>query len=257
MQTTVVTAFYHIESKFPVETYLGWIRYFMQADLTVVIYGDDSTVRMLQSIYPETPQRQYRVKRIADFVTSAWSWEADYAMDGEKAVGHSIDLYKVWNEKPFFVRDVVQSNPYRTDTFAWVDIGCVREEKTLWPMHGFPDARRFDPRKVTFLAIEPFLVEEKRDLDVLDERFRDKIRLGGGIFAGGADALRRFADLHYRTIAEAKSRGVFAGKDQNLLAFEVLRYPDLFEVLPSLPRPGYDPWFQLLWRWASDEILVR
>ena len=46
--------------------------------------------------------------------------------------------------------------------------------------------------------------------------------------------------------------GVFAGKDQNLYAFETLRNPDLFKLIESQPRAGFDPWFQLLWRWSTE-----
>jgi hypothetical protein len=229
----------------------------MAADMAVVIYGDESSVATLRALYPPNDNRLYRVKPIADFVTSGWSWEQDYALDVEKSVGHSIDLYKIWNEKIFFVKEVIESNPFATDAFAWVDIGCIRNQKSLWPMRGFPDPSKFPSEKVSFLSVQPFSTQDALRLELVDERFRGAVRLGGTIFAGGAAALLKMADIHYATIAEAKRSGVFAGKDQDLFAFEALRNPDLFNLISSQPRSGFDPWFQLLWRWASHPLIER
>jgi Bacterial protein of unknown function (HtrL_YibB) len=256
MKTTVVTAYYAVKSKFPAETYLNWIRIFMAADLAVVVFGDEPSLALLKAEFPENARRRYRLKPFEQFVTSEWSWETDFDLDEEQSL-HSMELYKIWNEKPFFVRDVVAENPFHTEAFAWVDIGCIRDERSLWPMHGFPDGTKFDLRKVNFLAIEPFTEAESVGLERLDERFRHVVRLGGGIFAGGAAAIERLAAVHHDTIAEAKRLRVFAGKDQNLYAFEALRHPKLFNVIASKPRPGFDPWFQLLWRWASDPPIER
>ena len=251
--TTVVTAFYRISSKYSLRTYDAWINNFMAMGFRCVVYGDDDAVAYLRASWPATADRVYVVRPLHAFTTARWDWSADEDRDPEQCVGHSKVLYQIWNEKPFLVADTARRDPFRTATFAWVDIGCFREPAKLPHFRGFPDATKVDRTKVTFLQIEPFRPKEKRDVGRIDGRFARVNRIGGGIFMGDRQAVLRFADLHAAAIDEAKASGVFAGKDQSLFAFNILRHPEALDTaLPEGP-PGvaHDRWMMLQLMWAS------
>jgi hypothetical protein len=198
-----------------------------------------------------TKRRRYIVRPIDTFVTAQFNWSKDLHKDSERVLGHNIRLYKLWNEKVFMVQHAIKLNPYNTSCFAWTDIGSFREKSELPKYAGFPDARTFRHHKVTFLMVDDFRKKETKNISRIDERFMFKARIGGGVFAGGITALRKFAQLHLQTIREAKSLNVFAGKDQSLFAFEILRHPELFDLVRPLPDV-YDLWFSLHLQFSSQ-----
>lgn len=259
--TTVVSCYFRMKSKHSEDQYDKWISNFMSLDAKVVIYGDSESINHLQTKWPSISlSRIYIQREIVNFVTSQWDWSFDLSIDEEISVGHSINLYKIWSEKIFMVADTITNNPFSTDTFVWVDIGCFRKSSNdAKTFNGFPDKTRFDNSKVTFMQIQPFTTEEKLHLETVDSRFRKVDRIGGTIFAGGKLALLSFRNLYEDIISEFKSTKVFAGKDQSLYAFLVLRYPKLFQVVDTnkvnLPN-GFDIWFSLQIAFSSANPLT-
>ena len=260
--TTVVSCYYRVASKYHFAVYDGWIENFMAMRFRSVIYSDSDGIAYLTDRWPANDNRIYIEKSIAQFHTSKWDWAIDETLDPEQCVNHNRRLYQIWNEKIFLVNETVHLNPFHTETFAWVDIGCFRTTQLSY-FRGFPDARKVNVEKVTFLQIEKFRPHEKVRVAHLDHRFARVDRIGGGMFMGNGTALRRFAALHDAIITEAKQppRPVFAGKDQSLFAFNILRHPDLFDtVSPTSPsvaglRLGksftHDRWMMLQLLWAS------
>ncbi len=229
---TVVTAYYEIKSKRPTEKYREWISYFMNVDLKCVIFVDPSSD--LPDIYPRTERRKYFYLPISDFETSIkWNWEEDVKMDDEIRIGHNINLYKIWNEKIFFIKRVIDFDPSE-EFFLWLDIGAVRTPMVsdFLKNSGFPKYHKLQKNKVTVILIESFTKEETERLEEIDSRFKKVDRIGG-LFAGERNALQRFSRLHSQTLDEFENAGVFKGKDQSVYNYQVLRYPELFHVLNS------------------------
>ena len=260
--TTVVTCYYRVASKYHFAVYDGWIQNFMAMQFRTVIFSNADGIAYLVERWPANENRIYIEKPILKFHTSKWDWAVDEALDPEQCVNHNRRLYQIWNEKIFLVNETIQLNPFHTETFAWVDIGCFRT-KQLSHFRGFPDASKVNAEKVTFLQIEKFRPHEKIRIDHLDGRFARVDRIGGGMFMGNRTALQRFAILHDAIITEAKQsrEPVFAGKDQSLFAFNILRHPELFDtVSPSSPSAAgmglgrsftHDRWMMLQLLWAT------
>ena len=101
------------------------------------------------------------------------------------------------------VADSAKLNPFQTETFCWVDIGVFRYHEWLPAFRGFPDNRKFNKSKVSFLQVYPFTEKEKNDnLMKVDHRFQLVARIGGGHFAGAAAALFTFRDVFRDMIDE-------------------------------------------------------
>ena len=252
---TVVSCYYLTSSKHSIAKYMEWIRNFMAMDMKVIIFTNSYSLPALNSLYPETEKRQYKIREINDFYTSRWDWNKEVVMDPEIHVGHNPFLYQIWNEKIFMIADVIKENPYKTDAFAWVDIGCFRNSSQLDRFTGFPNPLKFSLEKISFLQIEPFIGDDYNSLYPVSNRFIHRITLGGTMFAGGADALLKFRDIYRDIIDEADKLNVFKGKDQNLYAFCCLRHPELFQIIQNRPNYQYDRWFSLHHMWAGSPFL--
>ena len=254
VEVTLVSSYYRIPSKHSHSKYDAWIENFMivTASVPCVIYGDDDSLSILRSKYPESPTRCYKLRPFSAFSTSRWNWEKEVAVDPETAIGHNARLYQIWAEKIFMVADTIALNPFRTDKFVWCDIGCFRNREWLPRFAGFPHAPAIDADHVSFLQMAPFTAEDATATSTgpLTDRFKDRITVGGTMFAGGAAALLQFRDLYAAVLEEADTHSVFKGKDQNLYAWLTLKYPALFIRIPTRDI-GYDPWFALHWMWAA------
>jgi hypothetical protein len=182
--------------------------------------------------------------------------------EGKLKLQHKSKLYQIWNEKIFMIVDAIKTNFYNTYTFVWVDIGSFRDKNVLFLFEGFPDNRYFQHDKVSFLQIADFTIKERDNIDDFDNRFLTTNRIGGGIFGGGIHALLQFSDIYFKIISEAKNKKVFAGKDQTLYCFAILRHPHLFNLIKQyrsifiqVHTPEsyytYDFWMSLHLIWSS------
>jgi glycosyltransferase involved in cell wall biosynthesis len=220
---------------------MEWIEGFMSQDMQTVIYGDHASLPDLMVRWPPCTTRIYQFLPMEEFITAGWDWSKDAARDHER--NHSVELYQIWNEKIFMVERAIGMNPYGSAAYVWVDIGCFREAGRKFA--GFPEDRRLPRDRVLFLEVEPFTAAERRGVAKIDERFRFVNRIGGTMFGGGKELLLRFANLYFNLLTEAKREGVFAGKDQSMYAFAILREPSLFWTVPTDRGCSYDAWFYL------------
>ena len=144
----------------------------------------------------------------------------------------------IWAEKVHFVKCAIEMNPFQSDSFLWVDIGCFREPSVLqWPN------KALIPKKVLTLLVTPFEEEELQCTKETLPSFLTTNRIGATIFGGGKEALLRYHDLYYEMVEYFIQTGRFIGKDQSILNSVYLLNPDLFELV----KPGSckDPWFYL------------
>jgi len=60
----------------------------------------------------------------------------DLQSNDPEAQKHSIELYKIWNTKPYLVAHAARNNPFNTSHFFWNDIGAYRDPAETfrkWP----------------------------------------------------------------------------------------------------------------------------
>ena len=250
---TVVTCYYKIHSKNSSETYMKWIENFMKFNFNCVIFCDNVSHKLLCELYPETPRRKYRIVEITAFICSKFDWNRDLCIDPEKNI-HTIELYKLWAEKVFFIKRAIHENVFDTDFFVWTDIGSFRDVGRLQDFTNYPNINRLECDKITFLQLNPFSSLELENIDQADNRFLYTIRIGGGIFGGRSDILLKFSALYDNVLKEFDDSGIFKGKDQNLFSFIIIRNPDMFNIINAVTHNGYDKWFYLHYYLSSISI---
>jgi hypothetical protein len=155
---------------------------------------------------------------------------------------HSPELYLIWAEKAHFVKRAIEINPFQSNYFLWVDIGCFRTPSPIkWPN---PDRiREMDRSKVLVLKVTPFTEEELQCTRETLPSFLTTNRLGATIFGGGKEVLLRYHELYYEMVEYFISTNRFIGKDQSILNSVYLLNPHVFNVIE--PKLCKDKWFYL------------
>ena len=231
---TVVSCYYIVPSKHSHGFYRSWIDNFMKIGFKCVVYCDQKSFDVLSNIYEETDSLKYRIVEINDFVCSKLNWNDESKIDPERYI-HSEQLYKVWNEKIFFVKRAIEENIFNTEYFIWTDIGSFRESDRVNELRGaFPCVDKLPKDKLTFRQICKFQESHLIDLDKVDNRFTTPYSIiGAGIWGGSKEMLLTFSGLYYDTLEEFDKNKVFKGKEQNILAFLVIRHPHMFNLIFS------------------------
>jgi len=251
---TLVSAYYEIPSKKDVSQYHQWIHNFMKLQCQMCIFTDKKSSEWLLANYPETDKRKYIQLEISAFKTSCWDFKKDEFVDHERIIGHNELLYKVWNEKPFFVQHAFQKNFFNCNYYVWCDIGCFRDESMMkYFVNTFPCETKLHPSKIQMLQIVDFTEEDRQNVDNIDDRFRFVNRIGGTMFSLPKHLIIKFAKIHEDMINKFDKQNLFKGKDQSLFAFEVLQNPESFDLVkPVFPEfVHYSPWFYFHYAWSD------
>jgi len=243
-KATVVSAYYIIPSKASNDIYMERIKNFMSMNMQTIIFVDEESHKILSALYPESDTRKYSILPIDSFETSKFDWKHDESIDTEKSIGHNEKLYKIWNEKPFFMKKALEINPYKSEYYMWVDIGCFRNASLLKYYTGFPLVSKFNPEKIQFLEINPFTENEKKNTNKINSRFEPVDRIGGTMIASPSKLINKLATLQMGMLKTFDINKIFKGMDQDVYAFIVLQNPDLFEIIkPEKIVHGTDRWF--------------
>jgi len=237
---TIVTCYFQMKSKHPIEHYMEWMKYMLEKQTPMVIFCDKESYPMIHA------QRPYQTRIILTTLEQFHSYRymdtyrANHEMDHETY--HTPELYLVWAEKAHFVKQAITMNPFQTDYFLWVDIGCFREPCTV----DWPNPQRIaslDPSKVLALNVTPFTEEELQCTKETLPSFLTTNRIGATIFGGGREVLLKYHDLYYEMVEHFISVNRFIGKDQSILNSVYLLHPSLFQLIR--PGPCKDDWFYL------------
>jgi hypothetical protein len=244
MKTTLVTCFYAIRSKFPRETYLQWAAEYMRLKSPIVLFTTAEYAPLFKSMRGSLPI--HIIVRPFEELDSVLLykdiWESHYALDHEARI-HSPELYALWANKAFFVKEAIQTNPFGTQHYFWCDIGAFRTPITDPKiLSNFPLASRFPNDRI--------LLSSVARLKAGDSDFQHVDRIVGGLWGGTGDACLRWLAAYESMLIDYSARGKFAGKDQSIMLSAYLANPEVATVaLPTVS--DIDPWFYLT-RLLSD-----
>jgi hypothetical protein len=134
---TIVTAYYRIESKHSDDEYDHWISNIMSITDPMIIFTSED-------LAPNLKRQRAHSKDLTKIVIQPLSeslmgtnysrefWNGEFKKDPEAFRHKSVELYWIWNEKPNWLKQAVEMNPFHSSFFAWVDIGYLRENKNKY-----------------------------------------------------------------------------------------------------------------------------
>jgi hypothetical protein len=246
-ELTLVTAYFEVPSKHSRADYHRWMGNSLSLDACMVVHMDVSSPLHVPSrgLAP-TLWKLTRLDRVALRLNRTLQfWEAQHAKDPEAWIHRGYHLYWVWALKGLLLQDAAQQNPFSSQYFFWMDVGCMRDAqhngKSLRlvppPVHRCPHA-------VFFAMVAPFTQQEL----LRSSREGPSIvadRLSGAIWGGTADAVASFGTVYWKTFDRLASEGYFVGKDQDIMNTACVEHPGLcMGVRSSLQARG--EWFFML-----------
>ena len=238
MRTTLVTCFYAIRSKFPRELYLRWASEYMRLKSPIVLFTTAEYASTFKQLRGDLPihiiVRPF--KELDSVLLYKDIWESHYALDREARI-HSPELYAIWANKAFFVKEAIQINPFKTQHYFWCDIGAFRTPITDSNIiNNFPLASRFPDDRIVLSSVARLKPGES-DFEHVD-------RLVGGLWGGNSTACLRWLAAYESMLIQYKTRGKFAGKDQSVMLSAYISNPNIAIVVkPNVA--DIDPWFYL------------
>jgi len=247
---TIVTAYFNLEkSKASHETYVDWMQNMLIIDNPMIIFCERESFGMINKFRENRIEKTHIIiTTFEDFYCFRYgkSFDEHFYKDTEQRVGHGVLLYMIWSEKSNFLKRAIELNPFNSEYFLWVDIGCFRRPNTdfiNWPN---PERISQMPKnKVLLLSVQPF-TDFELSCKTKDELplFQFTNRIGGTIFGGGKEILLKWHTLYYDMLEHFISIDRFIGKDQSIMNSVYLTTRDICELVSW--KPGCrDPWFYL------------
>jgi len=248
--STIVTGYFKLNiSKSSDTIYKEWMKNMLIIDNPMIIFCDNESYEFIQEMRMDKKDKTVIIITIlVEFYSYNYVNEYidNYNIDKEQHVGHNPILYMIWAEKSHFLKRAIELDPFKTDYFLWVDIGCFRKvnvDYLNWPSPS--RIAQMDKNKVLLLSVVPFTQDElncfsKEDLP----SFQFENRISGTIFGGGKEVLLKWHDLYFDMVEYFISIQRFIGKDQSIMNSVYLLNRNMCDLI-HWEEDCQNPWFFL------------
>jgi hypothetical protein len=256
MSTTLVTCYYPLKSKYPPTHYIQWAQDFLQLDAYIVLFTEPHLAELFRLLH-KGPENKLLIVETPFVKLEAWKrwakeWCATHDRDPEKGI-HTPELYAIWAQKAFFVKEVVERNPFHTNRFFWCDIGAFRTGLHPEIQTSFPDARHLPEDRILMSSVAPLIpIDTVRKPDGIKGMFLHVNRIVGGLWGGGRTGCLRWHAAYVAMLERYFAAGRFAGKDQSVMLSAYLEDPSLAHIVSC--NIGGDIWFYLTHLCSSQHV---
>jgi hypothetical protein len=252
LPATVVSAYYEMASKYPLDSYRQWIRNFLEnCECYLVFFCEEDLAPFIAECRKEYTEKTDiivlpREEWIANKEFNPRFWKDQFLNDPEANI-HSPDLYKVWFEKKEFVRRAIVKNPFGHTDFVWCDAGFCRSEGLKSLIKDFPNANRIPTDKILFNNIGEFTERDSDDKIINGVSLKTalgKMRIAGSCMAASKSLWQRYSKAYDSVMETFFKAGLFLGMDQNIMSTLVLEHPYLVSLVEP-PQCISNPLFYL------------
>lgn len=245
MNTTFVTAYYDIPNKFKTSTvYMEWMQNFLGfvGNMNVVVFSTGNALEQIKTwIHSE------RIHCIdlpfEHFTTFQFQQALEHQknIDPEKDI-HTVELYMIWNEKPFFVQKAIQLNLFDSTHYCWFDIGMIRDSRLCTVMISFPNQQALDYlanlKKMVCIGIELdnlslFKDRDSKSISRINRQGHLYHTIAGGFLFGEKEQYQSYILKYLELFKQYIDENIFVGKDQNLIANLIVNHPEQYIILDT------------------------
>jgi hypothetical protein len=240
---TLVTAFYKIKSKHSYNEYLQWMNNILKINSSIVFYTESSLSKKIKKMRPKQFENrtiwiQYNMNDFYTYKNYLKDFKETYRIDIEKSY-HTVPLYLVWAEKCKMLENAIIKNYFNSTCFYWVDAGFFRNSSKINSyLNNWPSPKNcFEDPRVIFNVIRTSSkseIEELKNFNINTHlKFQNRSNVGGNMFGGHYEYIKKFVSLYYNTIELFIENKIFIGKDQNLFAFISYLHPKIVKLVIS------------------------
>jgi hypothetical protein len=239
-QVTIVSCYYPLKcSKHLIEEYTSWIKNFLfYIDTPIVMFSEGETLKwlckmrddagLIDSFFPiQKPFSDL------EFSSEEWLkiWEYQNSLGSWKDQAFQ-EVYRIWANKSFFVKEAIEKDPFESDYFVWCDAGCWRNPDTAKIFgHNWPSIKALQPNRILLLTIKdliPYLHKLKySDIKTIDDLVikiptNKEITVGGTILSGDKKAWEVWTPIFKEVLEAFVRNNMFAGDDQAVITSTIL-----------------------------------
>lgn len=265
MNTTLVTCYYKLKSKFNEEVYRKWMSELLNNvnNFNLVIYTNEESKQILETIIDKYNKKiKVLIKEYHEFNT--WCYNDLWINNHEKnnTLNHNSfwdtdwKLNMLWSEKIHFVYEVKSKKIFETEWYGWCDIGYFRGGNNLnstqireWPnkekisvlnkfkiYYGLPGDRKIFNQYVRMLLDKNDIGIPKKLLPV------NQISIAGGFFLCHHDNIEWWNKTYYTRLYEYFSNRILIKDDQYIIVDCISNNLKKFCIIEET-QPNKDKWF--------------
>lgn len=265
MYVTLATCWYALNSKFPIDTYLRWMKNMLgggggeATNYNLVLFTDEAGEIVLREhfapYYFQNPRLKMIIKPVDQWFNYQYksAWQKNHA---KNTLLNSISEWKLnmlWAEKIHFVNDA-RINQYFTSTefYGWCDIGYFREGAREPSFCNNQKIFALNKNKIYYACIDPpqfhalteFIAQRNDQGLPMQPIPTNQVSIGGGFFLAHHSKIDG-----WRTIFDTKLQLYFQHnylvKDDQMIILDcVVAEPHRFELISEPLVPIINPWFQ-------------
>lgn len=257
MLVTFATCWYVLNSKFPIETYLGWMQHLLCDVNTfyLVVFTDAEGEQMLRqhfSTYLNQPNLKIVQKPYKEWYN--YKYKAYWIKNHEKNMllnkKSEWKLNMLWAEKTHFVNETHLNNYFPpTEFYGWCDIGYFREG----PCPTFANKAKLlalNKNKIYYACVNRSqleklipLVQEKNELGLpVIPIPPEQVSVAGGFFITHRSKIAGWQKKFDEKLALYFLNDYLVKDDQIIIVDCILSEPNRFELICE-PDPRENPWF--------------
>mmetsp|Transcript_17255 Transcript_17255/g.32725 ORF Transcript_17255/g.32725 Transcript_17255/m.32725 type:complete len:440 (-) Transcript_17255:2765-4084(-) len=241
-ESTIVTGYFLLRSKFAPEEYLKWMKNFLSVQDCLVIFSSANMMDNLKELRQHAPTRtvliQLEINDLPishlhkDYSNNSLSfWQNQLDVDYEKKRHKSFELFWIWLSKSWCVVRAIDQNFFGSEYFMWQDIGSFRNGK----YNGMKILQHVDvipPKTLLWMAHHPPNAPPNPIWN--DKRSEGQYYFhSGSQGAGSKDAWLEYHQKFAETMDMFLAKDMFIGEDQCVLQGTCQRFPDLCAYVPA------------------------
>lgn len=253
---TIVSCYYKINSKRSHEQYCLYINNLLNnLKANIVIYTSGDQYNYLNTF--SNNSMKLIIKNFEDInLYSKYKniLPNQYQMDDQKKTGRTEQCYVLWNSKLDFLKETIDSNPFNSDKFIWLDIGSVRTPDVIECIKTFPIYDNISNDKIDIVFLNKFSNPNQK-------YFKNEIHFGG-LYGGSTNSILKFHELFYNKFQEYIDNNQFIGCDQQIISSVYLENKELFNLINPkfinytqnnklIPIKRMDEWFYIIYYYSQ------
>ena len=257
MLATFATCWYALNSKFPLETYLHWMRHMLIEINTyyLVLFTDAAGEALLRDHFPsylnqlnlkivQKPYKEWYNYKFKD------QWIKNHQKNTLLNSKSGWKLNMLWAEKTHFVNETrLQKYFPPTEFYGWCDIGYFREG----PCPTFANEAKLlalNKNKIYYACVNPVqlenlipIVQEKNEVGLPVVPIPpEQVSVAGGFFIAYQSKIAGWQKKFDEKLALYFLNDYLVKDDQIIIVDCILSDPQRFELICE-PNPKKNPWF--------------
>lgn len=266
MLVTFATCWYALTSKFPVDTYLQWMRHFLlevNSCFYLVLFTDAAGELILRDhfapYYFNNPNIKIVQKPIEQWYNYKYKthWKTNHAKNSALNNRTEWKLNMLWAEKTHFVNETrVQQYFPQTEFYGWCDIGYFREG----PCPNFCSPNKIqalNKNKIYYACVDQRQFQSLQEI-VLNKNAQglpvipipsNQNSIAGGFFIAHHSKIAGWNKKFDEKLALYFQNNYLVKDDQIIIVDCILTEPNRFEIIQE-PDPKQNAWFYFR-RWLA------